>query len=99
MLKAIEGMTQVTNQAVRNRIHERWLHVYFFSQLAIEEGVLSIQLRYLPLTNRHNDKESLDNSHFSNKSKGLLVVTTVLLLETTLHNTSLIMPKRAPSEF
>lgn len=44
--------------------------------------------------NRSNHKKSLYSSHMSNKSKGLLV-TTLILLETMCHKTSLVALKRA----
>jgi hypothetical protein len=95
LLKTIEGTTQPTNHPIRNRVLLRWLHIDFLTELAIKEGVLNIQLRYRPLTNRNNCKKSPNNSHVSDRSKGLLIVTTLLLLETTRHETNLVALKRA----
>jgi hypothetical protein len=95
LLEAIEGTTQPTNKTIRHRISWGWLHIDFLSELTIEEGVLDIQLRDRPLTNSCNSKKSPNSSHVSNRSKGLLIINTVLLLETPRHKTSLVALKRA----
>jgi len=95
LLEAVERTAQPTNQAIRNRVSWRWLHIDFLSQLAIEEGVLDIQLGYRPLTNRSNCKKSTNSSHVRDRSEGLLIVTTLLLLEAARHKTSLVALKRA----
>ena len=56
LLKTIEGMTQPTNHPIQNGVPWRWLHIDFLIELTIEEGVLDIQLRNQPLTNRSNCK-------------------------------------------
>ena len=96
LLKAIEGTTQPTNHPIQNGVPWRWLHIHFLTVLAIEEGVLDIQLRNQPLTNRSNCKKSPYSSHVSDRSKGLLsIVMALLLLETARHKTSLVVLKRA----
>jgi hypothetical protein len=95
LLKTIEGTTQPTNRPIRNGVPRRWLHIDFLTKLTIEEGVLDIQLRNRPLTNRGNSEKGPNSGHVSNRSKSLLVVNTILLLETTRHKASLIALKRA----
>jgi hypothetical protein len=95
LLKTIEGTTQPTNHPIWNGVTWRWLHKDFFTELTIKEGVLDIQLRNGSLTNRSNCKKSPNSSHVSNRSEGLLIVTTLLLLEAVRHKTSLVALKRA----
>jgi len=95
LLKTIEGTTQPTNHPIQNEVPWTWLHIDFLTVLAIEEGVLDIQLGNQPLTNRSNCKKSPDSSHVRDRSEGLLIVTTLLLLEATRHKTSLVALKRA----
>jgi len=94
LLKTIEGTTQPTNHPIQNEVPWRWLHIDFLTELTIEEGVLDIQLRNRPLTNRSNCKKSLNSSHVSDRSEGLLIVMTLLLLEAARHKTSLVALKR-----
>ena len=95
LLKAIEGMSQLTNKTIRHRVTWGWLHIDFLSELTIEDGILDVQLRDRPLTNGCNSKKSPNSSHVSNRSKGLLIVMTMLLLETMCHKASLVVLKRA----
>jgi hypothetical protein len=85
LIKAIEGMTQSTNKTIRHRISWGWLHIDFLSELTIEKGVLDVQLRDRPLTNGYNNKKGPNSSHVSHRSKGLLIINIVLLLETPCH--------------
>jgi hypothetical protein len=86
---------QPTNHPIQNRVPWRWLHIDFLTELAIEEGVLDIQLRYQPLTNRSNYKKSPNSSQVSSRSEGLLIVMALLLLEAARHKTSLVALKGA----
>lgn len=63
-------------------------------QLTIKKGILDIKMRDGPLTDRGHSKESANSSHMSNMRKGLVIVTTMLLLKTTSNQTGLIMLKR-----
>ena len=54
-------------------------HVYFFLKITIQEGILNIHLRCIPLTNRSNDNKSTNSSHLCNRSKGLLIIYIILL--------------------
>jgi hypothetical protein len=56
LLKTIEGTMQLTNHPIRNGVPWRWLHIDFLTELAIEEGVLDIQLRNRPLMDKNNYK-------------------------------------------
>jgi hypothetical protein len=71
------------------------MHIKFLLPFTNEEGVLDIQLRDRPLTNRWHNEKGLNSSHVSNRSKGLLVVTTALLLETMCYKESLVVFERA----
>jgi hypothetical protein len=93
LLKAIKGVTKVTNHTLRNRIPRWWTHVNLLMQLTIKKDILDINLRDGPLPNRSHDK-SVNSGHMSNMSKGLIIITTVLLLKTTGNKMSLIVLKR-----
>jgi hypothetical protein len=90
LLEAVERASQPANHAIRNRVSWRWLHVDLLTQLAIEKGILDIKLGDGPLSDRSNSKKSPDCGHVSNGSKGLIIITTLLLLKTTGHKTSLV---------
>jgi hypothetical protein len=94
LLKAIKGATKVTNHAPRDRIPRWWTHVNILTQLTIKKGILHIKLRDGPSPNRSHGKKSANNSHMSNRSKSLIIISTVLLLKTTSNKTSLISLKR-----
>jgi hypothetical protein len=95
LLKTIEGTTQPTNHPIRNGVPWRWLHIDFLTELTIEEGILDIQLRYRPLTNRGNSKKGPNSGHVSDRSKSLLIVNTILLLKTTRHKAGFVALKGA----
>jgi hypothetical protein len=67
-------------------------------QLAIEKSVLNIQLRHKPVENRGNNKKSADNGyigHRGHRGKSLIIITALLLLETTSHKTRFVALKRS----
>jgi predicted RNA-binding protein YlxR (DUF448 family) len=94
LLKAKKGETKVTNHALRGRIPRWWTHVNILTQLTIKKGILHIKLRDGPSPNRSHGKKSVNSSHMSNKSKSLIIISTILLLKTTSNKTSLISLKR-----
>jgi hypothetical protein len=94
LLKVIKGATKVTNHALRNRIPRWWTHVNIFMRLTIKKGILHIKLRDGPSPNRNHGKKSVNSSHMSNRSKSLIIISTMLLLKTTSNKTSLISLKR-----
>jgi hypothetical protein len=94
LLKAIKGVTKVTNHTLRNRIPRWWTHVNILTQLTIKKDILDIKLRDVPLPNRSHDKKSANSGHMSTRSKNLIIITTMLLLKTTDNKTSLIALKR-----
>jgi hypothetical protein len=94
LLKAIKGATKVTNHALRDRILKWWTHVNILMQLTIKKGILHIKLRDGPSPNRSHDKKTVNSSHMSNRSKSLIIISTMLLLKTTSNKTSLISLKR-----
>jgi hypothetical protein len=86
LLEAIKGTTKVTNHAHRNRIPRWWLHINLLMQL-------DIKLRDGPLTIRSH-KMGVNNVHVSNRSKSLIIIAPMLMLETTGNKMSLITLKR-----
>jgi hypothetical protein len=94
LLKAIKGATKVTNHTLRDRIPRWWTHVHFLTQLTIKKCILHIKLRNGPLPNRSHNKKSVNSGHMSNRSKSLIIITTLLQLKTTSNKTSLIALKR-----
>ena len=95
LLEPVKGSTQPTNQAIRDRIARGWLHIDLLLQFSIKKSILNIKLGDGPLPHRNNSKESSDSGHVSNRSKSLIIVTTMLLLKTTCHKASLVALKRA----
>jgi hypothetical protein len=94
LLKAIKGATKVTNHTLMNKIPRLWTHVDILTQLTIKKDILHIKLRDGPLPNRSHNKKSVNNGHMSNKSKSLIIITTLLILKTTSNKMSLIALKR-----
>lgn len=52
----------------------RWNHKNFFLKIAIEESILNIHLRYIPLTDSCNSNKGTNIAPFYNGSKSLLVI-------------------------
>jgi hypothetical protein len=94
LLKAIKGATNVTNHALRDRIPRWWMHVNILTQLTIKKGILHIKLRDRPSLNISHGKKSVNSSHMSNRSKSLIIISTMLLLKTTSNKMRLISLKR-----
>jgi hypothetical protein len=78
LLKAIKGATKVTNHTLRHKIPRWWTYVNI-TQLTIKKGSLHIKLRDGLLPNRSHSKKSANSSHMSNRSKILIIITTLLL--------------------
>jgi hypothetical protein len=84
----------MTNHTLRDRI-PRWLgHVNILTQLTIKKDILHIKLKDGPLLNLSHTKKSVNSGHMSNKSKSLIIITTLLLLKITSNQMSLIALKR-----
>jgi hypothetical protein len=94
MLKAIKWAMKVTNHALRDIIPRWWTHVNILKQLTIKKDILHIKLRDGPSPNRSHGKKSVNSSHMSNRSKSLIIISTMLMLKTTNNKTSLISLKR-----
>jgi hypothetical protein len=94
LLKAIKGATKVASHAIRDRISKWWTYVNIITQLTIKKGNLHIKLRDGPSLNRSHDKKSTNSSHMSNRSKSLIIISTMLLLKITSNKISLISLKR-----
>jgi hypothetical protein len=94
LFKAIKGATKVTNHTLRDRIPRWWMHVNILTQLTIKKVILHIKLRDGPLLNISHGKESVNSGHMSNRSKSLIIISTLLLLKTTSNKMSLIALKR-----
>jgi hypothetical protein len=97
LLKAIKGATKVTNHTLRDRIPRWWTYVNILTQLTIKKDILHIKLGDGPLQNRSHNKKSVNSGHMSNKSKNLIIITTMLLLKITRNKTSLIALKKTIS--
>jgi hypothetical protein len=94
LLKTIKGATKMTNHVLRDRIPRWWTHVNILTQLTIKKDILHIKLRDGPTPNRSHGKKSTNSGHMSNKSKSLIIISTMLLLKTTSNKTGLIPLKR-----
>jgi hypothetical protein len=94
LLKAIKGATKMTNHALRDIIPRWWTHVNILTQLTIKKCILQIKLRDGPAPNRSHGKKSVNSDHMSNRSKSLIIISTILLLKTTSSKTGLIPLKR-----
>jgi hypothetical protein len=70
------------------------MHVNIITQLTIKKGILHIKLRDGPAPNRSHDKKSANSGHMSNRSKSLIIISTMLLLKTMSNKTGLIPLKR-----
>jgi hypothetical protein len=95
LLEAIKRTTETTNVTIRNRVVRRWVHVDLLMQLTVKKSILHVKLRDGPLTNRGHCNKSMNGGPVSNKSKGLFIVTVVLLLKTTGNKTRFIALYRA----
>jgi hypothetical protein len=98
LLKSIKRATKVTNHTLRDRIPRWWTHVNILTQVTIKKDILYIKLRDGPLSNRSHDKKSANSGHMSNRSKSLIIISTLLLLKTMSNKTSLIVLKRTIRE-
>jgi hypothetical protein len=58
------------------------------------KNILHIKLIDGPLSNRNHSKKSVNSDHMSNRSKSLIIITTLLLLKIMSNKTSLIALKR-----
>jgi hypothetical protein len=94
LLKAIKGAMKVTNHALRDRIPRWWTHVNILMQLTIKKDILHIKLIDGSYPNKSHGKKSANSSHMSNRSKSLIIISTMLLLKTTSNKMSLISLKR-----
>jgi hypothetical protein len=94
LLKSIKGAMKVTDLTLRDRIPRWWTYVNILTQLTIKKVILHIKLRDGPLLNRSHGKKSANSGHMSNRSKSLIIISTLLLLKTTSNKTSLIALKR-----
>jgi hypothetical protein len=94
LLKGINGATKMTNHALRDRIPRWWAYVNILTQLIIKKGILHIKLRDRPAPNRSHGKKSANSGHMSNRSKSLIIISTMLLLKTTSNKMGLIPLKR-----
>jgi hypothetical protein len=93
LLKAIKGATKMTNHTLRHKILRWWTHVNTRSS-PLRNAFFRIKLRDGQLPNRSHDKKSVNSGHMSNRSKRLIIITTLLPLKTTSNKTSLIVLKR-----
>jgi hypothetical protein len=95
LFQAIKRAAKMANHAIRDRVPWRRLHVNLLMQLAIEKYVLNIKLRHKPVANRGHGKKSVHDGHMSHRCKSLIIITTLLLLETTSHKTRFVALKRS----
>jgi hypothetical protein len=97
LLKAIKRAMKMTNHALRDRIPRWWTHVNILTQLTFKKCILHVKLRDGLAPNRSHHKKSVNSGHMSNRSKSLIIISTMLLLKTTSNKTSLIR-SREPSK-
>src|SRR6266508_2927201 len=90
LVAAIERATETTDVTIRNRVSRGRMHVDLLMQLAMKKGILHIKLRDGPSVNRSNNNKSMDSGPMGNRSKGLLIITPILLLKPTCNKTRFI---------
>jgi hypothetical protein len=95
LFQAIKRAPKVTNHAIRDRVPWRRLHENLLTQLTIEKCVLNIKLRHRPVANRGHSKKSAHGGHMSHRCKSLIIIMTLLLLETTSHKMRFVVLKRS----
>jgi hypothetical protein len=81
------------NHAIRNKVLRRWIYKNL-SQIIIKKVILDIEVRQGPMTNRGQNEERANSGHMDQKSKHLIVITTMLLMKTLSHKTSFVTLKR-----
>jgi hypothetical protein len=94
LFQAIKRAPKTANHVIRNRVPWRRMHVDL-TQLTIEKCVLNIKLRHRPVANRGHGKKCAHSGHMSHGGKGLIIITTLLLLEATSHKTRFVALKRS----
>jgi hypothetical protein len=65
------------------------------SELAVEEGVLDIELASLPFKGKHDGEDDTDHGQFDNQTERLIKVNALLLRETAKHPTCFVVVERA----
>jgi hypothetical protein len=95
LFEIIERTTKTTNMTLRNRVARWWVHVDLLMQLTVKKSILHVKLRDGPPTNRSHCNKSMNGDPMNNRSKSLLIVTTILLLKTTTNKTRFIALNRA----
>src|SRR5438105_8046177 len=90
LLEAVERATETTDVTIRDRVSRRRVHVDLLMQLTMKKSILHIKLRDGPSANRSNSNKSMDSGPMSNRSKGLLIITPILLLKPTCNRTRFI---------
>src|SRR6266508_7033241 len=78
LLEAIERATETINVTIRNRVSRGRMHVDLLMQLAMKKSILHIKLRDGPTANRSNSNKGMDSGPMGNRSKGILIVTSIL---------------------
>jgi hypothetical protein len=64
-------------------------------QLTIGKSILNIKLRHKPVANGGHDKKSAHGGHMSHMCKSLIIITTLLSLESMGHKTHFVALKRS----
>src|SRR5207237_4389703 len=90
LLEAIERATETTYVTIKNRVSRERVHVDLLMQRAMKKSILHIKLRDGPSANRSNSNKSMDSGPMGNRSKGLLIITPILLLKPTCNKTRFI---------
>jgi hypothetical protein len=70
-----------------------WTHVNIIKKLTIKKSIINIKLRDGPLLNICHNNKSVNSGHMSNRSKSLIIITTVFLLKPMGHKLSYIVLK------
>jgi hypothetical protein len=82
LLEAIKRTVKMADMTIWNRVDRRWVHVDLLMQLTVKKGILHIKIRDSPPMNRGHRNKSMNCGPMGNRSKDLLVVTTIMLLKT-----------------
>jgi hypothetical protein len=94
LLEAIERTVETIDMTIKNRVIRRWVHIDLI-KLTVKKSILYVKLKDNPSMNKGHSNKSMSSGPMSNRSKDLLIITTILLLKTTSNKTRFIALNRA----
>jgi len=91
LLKAIDGLVKFTDMSGLSLVHKtsRLLHVYLLCQMTMKKRIRNVKLPDVPIIGDSQCEEQSNGSWFDDRTKGLCVINTSLLVETFGHKSGL----------